>query len=273
MSIRKSKLSDSIRDLAREDRQRIDAHLTPDELLEYHYGRMSGDHKEHAQDHLALCGTCARTLLDMAAFPDLEPADDRRPIASEQIADDWRAMQRLVEDEALGPERAASEQSQDLAASEQTYPGTSPSHRVYALAATFLAACFGLLFWNVSLRSEVQKLRQPSLNVTATSLTATDAAGVRSTGAERVTFVQTDEHILLNLDLFLLNSAGPYEMILLDARGEVLSQKKGLRQTEELDANVLLPAGSLAPGDYRIHFYRLQDTEGKPFKEFVFSID
>jgi RNA polymerase sigma-70 factor (ECF subfamily) len=52
---------------------RREASPRPDELLAYHRGELDDSEREALHNHLAVCPRCARTVLDLALFPAIEP--------------------------------------------------------------------------------------------------------------------------------------------------------------------------------------------------------
>jgi hypothetical protein len=104
-----------LRAYAAERRRTLTEHPTPDELLDYHLGDVTPGQRERIQDHLALCPDCTRSVLDLAAFPDIVAAEggDRLP----DTAAAWTRLREhtfLAAPAAIRPPRASRRRARAL---------------------------------------------------------------------------------------------------------------------------------------------------------------
>jgi len=272
-----STFSGALHLLAEDERRRSDAHPEPDDLLAYHAGELSEEERERLQDHLAVCPRCARTVLDLASFPAIEPADPAREISDSEVAGARAALdRRLAEERPLAdPVPLAHRQKAREA------PSGIPRTAVFPLAAVFLATVLGLSFWIVSLRGElrgleatVAELRTPAAGFEIRN--PVPVASFRQRGEEPETLLlSADEPVhLLTLDVALLDHPlfPAYALELAGEDGEILWRQDDARLTEDGTVNLRLPHAFLPPGDYRIRLLGVDGGERTPLEEYPIRI-
>ena len=140
------------------------AHLAPEKLVDYHFGKLPSDEAARTQDHLAMCRECASLLLDLAAFcvPEGDVASQPAPTEGEAA---WAALQAQLQ---TAPQAARPLQSSWKPSLFQRLGGfIFPLRPAYALAALSLAISLSLVLWVMSLNRENQNLiarlnQQPS---------------------------------------------------------------------------------------------------------------
>ena len=236
-------LNAGIRGLAAEARRALASHPSPDELLDYHAGDLSAAERERIQDHLALCPECARAVLDLAAFPGVEPAREEDRLATAEVDAEWRRFQRAAGVPAM-PRRA---------------PAASSPRLAYALAAVLLLAVVGLSLWIGRLRSEVGALSGPKVNVLVADLAPREQAVERSAaGEETVRVPPWTDRLLVILDLAEAPADPEYRVEIAALGGREIWSRRGLRPSEDGNFTLEVPRRLLSPGRYVIRLYGLR---------------
>ncbi len=240
------------------ERRRGAAHPGPDELLSYIDGGLPEARRDALQQHLAACGECARTVLDLASF-DAAAEDGPAPpgtgearLSEFETAAAWRRLERQLREAPRGR------------------PSALP---VYALAASLLLAVAGLGGWVAQLRGRVAELSEPRLNVLIGDLLPADTTRKRSGGEDRIVIPPATEHLLLLLNLADLRSFASYRVTITAAGGgEVFSSRSPRRGPEgnftlEVDRR-LLPAGT-----YRITLHGVEATDEELLAEYALALE
>lgn len=245
------RLRAGIRALAAEDRQGPGSHPSPDELLAYYEGDHEGDHaedvsadeRERIQDHLARCSECARTVLDLSSFPNVEPAREEDRLSDFDLAAEWRRFQERAGTAPARPAKASPFASARLA---------------YALAAALLLAVIGLSIWVVRLREEAAG---PRVNVLLADLLPREAAVERSADEETIRFPEWADRLLLILNLAEAPSHSAYRVEIATPEGREVWSRRGLRPSADGNFTLEVPR-SLLPGErYVVRLYGLQGNE------------
>lgn len=124
-------------------------HPSPDMLLAYQAGQLADDDQLRLQEHLAWCSQCARTVVDLASWPDVKLLDPVLERTVTEEADDWQAIQRHIASDVacVGDSVAA---PVPLALPRRAVPpprGSSQSYGpIHLLAAALLLAVVGLSY-------------------------------------------------------------------------------------------------------------------------------
>ncbi|MCP4658085.1 MAG: hypothetical protein GY856_21965 [bacterium] len=71
-------------------------HPTPEQLLAYHAGELYEEVHEHVRTHVAWCQDCARTVLDLASWPNVELCDPDLERTLDEEAADWQAIRQRL---------------------------------------------------------------------------------------------------------------------------------------------------------------------------------
>lgn len=249
----------SIRALAAESRRGLAPHPSPDELLDYQAGDLSPQQREGIQDHLALCPECARAVLDLSRFPDVEPARQEDRLADADVAAEWRRFRERagVAPALHRPPRVSRFASPRLA---------------YALAASLLLAVLGLSLWISRLRGEVRALAEPTVNVVVADLVPREQAGERSAGDEETIGVPAwADRLLLILNLAEAAADGEYRVVISTVDGTRLWSRRGLRPSADGNFTLEVPRRLLPAGPYRIRLYGPQGSTA-PAAEYAIRI-
>ncbi len=255
-------LAAAVQAMTGEDRLTLDAHLSPEELRDYRAGALAAAHGERCQEHLTRCPMCADLLLELAAFPRIEPPEEEDRLSDQDVADAWRAM---------GPELVAAVRRGEAAATPSASRRTArlrPADRsrswnpasllrsapfAYAMSAVLLIATT-ILVRTWSLR----ELSQPATNVHVGSLVSERDGG----GTQQIEVPATAEHVLLVLNLADASPEQKYRVEIHDSStpgGDLKWKRGGLEPTWAGNFNVLVPRRFLPAGGYLI---RLHDSKG-----------
>jgi hypothetical protein len=80
-------------------------HPAVEELVAYHQDELAGEARELLQDHLALCKDCARLLLDLEGFADLEPPSESHRLLDADVEEAKAALKARLRAESSSPAR------------------------------------------------------------------------------------------------------------------------------------------------------------------------
>jgi hypothetical protein len=198
-------------------------HPSPEELLDYHLGDLAAGERERLQEHLAVCADCSRTVLDLAAFPEVEPDGGSGAPAEAE----WERLRR------------------------QAFPGRRPATvqlRTWGLlAASLLIAVLGG-YW-------AGRQSRPAAEVFVASLVPIEE--VRSASEpEFVRVPRWARAVVLSLLPPPGSESRPdYEVELVDQGGKVVWGRGGLRANADGEVAVSVPR--LPAGTYGINLYGL----------------
>src|SRR5947199_4482567 len=205
-----------VRAAAREARQTLGPHPPPEELLGYHAGTWRGEAREQVQGHLALCPDCARAVLDLAAFPRLEPVHPEDEPDDAAVAAEWRRFRA----------RARAEPLPRLALARLTTSGVA-----WGLAASLLLATVGLSVWISRLRGE---LSRPRADIRLVDLVPGDTAERSTAPAAEVHVPPATDRIVFILNLGgmrALRSWPEYRVEIASADGRVAWSRRGIARS------------------------------------------
>jgi hypothetical protein len=217
---------------------------------------------EQVQDHLALCRDCSGLLLDLAAFPDLEPPAGVPALSDEEVAAALRRLQPRLETTGgkvvpFRPESA---------------PGPAPVSRyAYVLAAAMAFLIVGLFWRVVSLNRTVQNLSAPRFDVALVDLVPSTEVS-RAGGVEEKVVPRGGERFFLLLNLREEPSQSSFEADLLDSKGALLWKGRaegGPKTSFTLD----MPRRLTPPGSYRVDLYGVEGGERTKLADFLFEVE
>lgn len=242
-------LSASVRELAGALEGGLAHHPTSGELLDFLAGDLPKAERERIEEHLALCRACARTALELAAFPEEELAPGEAPLTDGELAAEWKRFRA-----ALPPARPA-------------WSGAVLSRAGWALAASLLLAVVGLAFWNVRLS---QEMRAPRVEVAVVDLVPLDAVE-RKEEAETVAIPGWADDIVLLLNFAEPTTSTLFQIEILAEDGRLAWSSRGVRRSEEGTFAVAVPRRFLPAGVYRIRLSGLGEVP-EPVAEYAVRI-
>ena len=145
-------LTDALEEIAA---QGIGPHLEPEEIANYHNGRLSPADERRVQDHLVACRECAELLLDLQNFGDPAfGAGEALPEgAGERV---WEGVRKEIQPANMVPLRRE--------------PRAETPRWLRSLAAMLLLSTMALSGWVASLRSRVEELSSPQANTPVVDL-------------------------------------------------------------------------------------------------------
>lgn len=214
---------------------------TPEELLAYRDGELDPAARQSIEARIAVHPDAARTLADLAAFPDMEPAPGTREPSEEDVAASWQALrQRLGQPAAVEAPRV-----------------TSPRIRTFsplrlAAAASILLAVGWVAGFLTGRAAQVPR-PDSAVNVAIAELEPVEE-GARSSPA-KVELAARSEELVLVLGLADEGDFPDYEAEILDAAGARRWARQGLRPTPLGTFHLAFRRGALPPGTVGVHLY------------------
>jgi hypothetical protein len=241
-------LNAAVRAVNADARRGIAAHPGVDALLAYHAGELAEDEAEDLRDHLAVCRECARTVLDLASFPDVAPRDPERAPSDSQLADEVAAVRARIAEIDLPIAEVVPLRSPQKPALRQP---------AWLIAAVLAAAVVGLSYWTYALRGSFAALQrevaEPRLNTWTVSLTE-ERGG---TPGKTIRFAEDQDDSTL-----ILNYFGPHRELedyaaeIVEPNGELVWSSTGLRPNPEIgNFSLSLHRDFLPAGEYRFVVY------------------
>ncbi|HEX3130806.1 MAG TPA: hypothetical protein VH394_25955 [Thermoanaerobaculia bacterium] len=189
-------------------------HLEPEEIANYHNGRLSPEAERRAQDHLVACRECSELLLDLQNFGDpafgaAEALPDR---AGEQV---WEGVRKEIQPPNVVPFRRE--------------PRRVETPRwLRSLAAMLLLSTMALSGWVASLRDRVKELSGPRANTPVVDLLPSPVRGEKK-GPPVPELPEGFEWITVILHSPGLPELPDYGIEILRADGSVAWRKDGLK--------------------------------------------
>ena len=218
-------------------------HPSPDELLGYHHDRLTPAEIERLREHLAVCPSCTRAVLDMDSFPDVEPAAPEFRVTPEEIARGWsRFRLRLPSPDTRQPWWRLFFTSVRFA---------------QATAATLLLTVVGLAVLSRSPFS--QERLSPRLNVALAELVPVTDASERTDAGPLVRLPETAAGVVLTLVLVDARTFTAYEVDISGEPSAPLWTSRDLQRAPEGHFTLEIPRGFLPAGPYQIRLHGLED--------------
>jgi hypothetical protein len=248
-------VSEAIRAFAAEERKGRTPHVLPEDLLAYQEGQLSEEESEAIRDHLEVCPECAGLVLDLARFPEIEPAAAAAGLSEEQR---WEALRARLEEEGdLGP---ASPQGRETPL-QRSRPLSG------LLAAGLAAACLGLALWVLVLQQRLAELSRPAGRIAVSSLVPRETGAERAPeGIEPTAVPAWADRVLLILNLFEPRSYSAYQVEIFDAPdgGEKVWSSRDLHRAADGSFAFEVPRAFLPAGSYRIELSGLAGSRIDP---------
>ena len=188
-------------------------HLEPEEIADYHNGRLSPADERRVQDHLVACRECSELLLDLQNFGDPAfGAGETLPAgAGERV---WENVRKEIQPANVVPFRREA----------RTEATPSSLRWLRPLAAMLLLSTMALSGWVASLRDRVKDLSGPQAS------TVVDLYPVSSSRGEGGPAMPMDaDRVTINLRAPGLPSFPDYGIEILRADGSVAWRKDGFK--------------------------------------------
>lgn len=258
----------SLRAIMAARREELGEPPSPEELLAYRDGELGAGERVVVERRIAAFPGAARALVDLARFPDLEPAPGVAEVSEEDLSRGWERFRQQLE-KAPQPEPPA----EAPATWEPPAPGREarlPRALLRLAAAVLLMVLAGVGGYLLGRTS-----RQPvvsALNVAIAELTPLEERTERSApGAGLVELPRAAEELVLVLGLLDPGDFTDYGVEILDTEGAVVWRAEGLQPTRWSTFHVALRRGVLTPGRYRIRLYGL-DGEPAPLATYELQL-
>lgn len=132
--------------LAAQQRQGLKEHPSPDELLAYHSRQLESAPKESMQDHLSVCGECARMVLSLGLNPNPETGRKILSISHQEVDSGWKMLEDALNEPKHPP------------------PARPLFHQLrfaYSIAALLLFGVVGLTAWTITNREPMIRINVP----------------------------------------------------------------------------------------------------------------
>lgn len=247
-------------------------HPLPEDLLAYQERQLSLKESEEIREHLALCDQCSDLVLDLAHFPEIEPAGSASKVSEDAgFARRWEAIRTRLKDE--GALSAAPRGKRGKSLRRVFFPLPPVSG---VLAAGLAAVSLGLAFWTFSLHQRLSELSRPAARVAVSSLVPRETAAVRDRErAERTAVPAWADRILLILNLFGPRAYSAYEVEIFDAveRGKKVWSSREVHRAPDGSFALEVPRGFLPAGAYRIELSGLEGSRRDPLAAYNLLLD
>ena len=231
-----------------------DGHPTPEELLAFHFGALEATDHDRVEDHLSRCPECAQVVLDFAAFPELEPAEELTPEVEQALEAQRGRLRELARDEALSEAETEDSEGRGGARRGKVIPG--PWRRrlrtAWAVAAVFFVATVGLSVWIAG------QVGTSGVGVGAPIVAS--ASTVR--GPEDVLEIPVEEALFLMMTVTPAAQSFPeYRLELMDKAGERVYWEGDLQLGDRGSLVFTAPRRWKSPGRYTFEIYGLRGRE------------
>jgi hypothetical protein len=225
-------------------------HPAPHELLAYHEKSLTEDAKERIRDHLVVCEECSRVILDFAAFPRIEPRDERNRMSADDLEDQWQDLEQ-----ALAARRPVWQRHQVL----------------LPLAAMFFAAAIGLGLWTADLQERIESLEGPSGAVFVAAELRPGGDDTRGEG-ETIEVPPWARQVLILLNVIVDADYDRYGVdVFASGRGRILTGVP-VQKGPEGGFAISLPRSDLAAGEGRIELFGVRDGRRVLLADYRFTL-
>ena len=227
-----------------------DAHPSAERLFEYQEGLLAPDIEDEVRDHLSLCPSCTRMVLELSGIVPPELPESGEPLSEERMAELWPGMrQRLAF--ASRPKPAPWRHSLDRI--------------VLPLAAVLLLVTLVASL----LLKENRRLTAPRGNVAILDLVPSGEEGVRRDGGRERSALREAEAVLLVLNLADLRPFPIYRAEILDLEGgEPLWVSDDLKRSVRGNFTLQLARPFPGSGRYRIRLLGIDGHRREPLAEY-----
>jgi hypothetical protein len=240
------------RTLVEKARDRLTNHPSPDELLAYQRRDLPAATEEQIQEHLSLCASCARVVLDLETFPEVEPVVEHS-LPAGRITTAWEELREKTGIVAPGP-------ASFLRSPRPLLAVLASRGFSYALAGCLLAAVVGLTLRVGQLQYTVGELREPHVNVFLADLLPTAEGRTRSQGGRpRIVRLPAGSDRMLLLPGYLLEIE--------DSEGRLVWTRRSLARSPDGNFTLEVPRGFLVPGVHHLRLYGLAAGEPEADRE------
>ncbi len=246
-------LAKSLKAIMAARRKDAGASPTPEELLAYRDGALEPEERRRLEERIALYPEAARVLVDLAAFPDVEAAPGTPELSAEEVEVRWEAFRERLPDRPGTPRTSERGEVRTADRSAQAPPRAWRSGLHFAAAAVL-----GLVIgW--AARSRVPAVHDRSgsaINVSVVELTPIGGEGLRSAPSP-VEVGEGAEELVLVLGAPPREPPGMrgYQAELVDAGGQRVWSRQGLRPTALGTFLIAFRRGALDPGTYRLRLF------------------
>jgi len=258
-------------------------HLTGEDLVAYHRGKLEPAAANALQDHLVACADCRLLLSDLMAFPELpEPPGPTPDLPLADVDAAWSKMKARIFAAAAGPEPSPEEESARIrpgpwTRNAQARVGKRRDEerpepvRFLALAASFLLGCVGLSFWVYTLRLQIGELSRPQLNVAIHDLFAADDPVRGGQAATAVSERRGPGQMTLILHLSE-PPAAPLAIRILDASDRELWSAEGLEAGADGTTSLSIRRDFFPAGVFRIVILASENGHRRTVEVFQLSV-
>lgn len=238
---------------------------TPEELLAYRDGRLDPAERERLEARIAVYPDAARTLADLAAFPNIEPAPGVPDISDEDVAARWQTFRRRLADLPAPQPAAPDEPREAPIVSFRSEPRTTHGVPPWWLAAAASAAlAAGLGSGYVAGRASSVPVPASAINVAIAELRPIEEGGDRG-ASSAVDLSEEAEDLVLILGLDDIGHFATYKAEIVNAQGAQVWSREGLHPTPLETFQLSFRRNVLKPGEYQVELYGL-DTASRPTK-------
>lgn len=248
--------------------ERGDFHPSAEELLSYQAGELERERADRVLRHLAVCAECARTVLDVETFPEIEPVDESRALSTADVAGRWTRFEERLRRES--PPATAPLDFLRRVASWLGIPWHSLSF-ARATAAVLLLATAGLSWTLLSERRPAGEALGPRLNPVLTELAPADASGRRGE-AELLRLPPESAGVVLSLALVDPRSYPAYEIEIVAEDGATAWRSSDLHRGREGNFTVWIERDYLPAGSYRIEVRGLDGDRREPLATYRLTL-
>jgi len=274
-------LDNALKAIMAAKREELGEPPTPEELLACRDGRLDPAARQSVADRLAVYPDAARTLADLSAFPEVEPAPGTPELSDGEVEARWQALRQK-----LGEVERPLTPSPSPIARPSTGRGELPSTRPQAFSPSpgrregdgrgargegaaqssmFRLAAAALLALGIGFlagRGSRSDLPMGAVNVAIVELTPVEEGGTRS--ASEVELSDVSEELVLVLGPPDAREFPDYEAEVLDAEGARRWSRQGLQPTSLGTFHLAFRRDALPPGTYRIHLFGREGERQTP---------
>jgi hypothetical protein len=242
-----------------------DGHPDSDHLIAYTERQLDEPERLRLQRHLALCPECARAVLDLENFPDVDLHGEASVLSDEEEAADWQALEKR-----LGVRPASS--GTPVPSRPSPRLRRLPLRRMELAAAALLIVTAGLVLWAARLHHRVEELTR-ELSRPQSSVFVSDLMPARTLRSEEILSLPSGtRHLVLILNMDDLRSFSAYGVEILDREGVVTWQDMGIRRDPAGSFSVSLPRPAIPSGPCHIRLSGLDGSRKIPLATYAFQV-
>ncbi|HEX7181347.1 MAG TPA: hypothetical protein VF756_05850 [Thermoanaerobaculia bacterium] len=262
--------ADALKAIMAAKRRELGGPPMPEELLAYRDGSLDPAERERLEARIAVYPDAARSLADLAAFPNIEPAPGVPDISEEEVAARWQTFrQRLAELPA--PQPAAPEEPREVPVvplRPHAPSGSGKNRTVHGVPPWWLAAAasaalaVGLGSGFLAGRASRDPVPASAINVAIAELRPIEEGGARASSSA-IDLNEEAEDLVLILGLDDPGNFANYKAEIVDAQGTQVWSREGLHPTPLGTFHLSFRRSALGPGQYRINLFGLDKTGQK----------